>query len=428
MKEDKIKALWEEDGDLMRVKDFFTYIYQSSDLKERIKDKTIEKIAVLGDSSSLNNSGPSPETLIVAGDTGLNEADSELKKGRDKKRFLQFSAVKSKILAKRKTLQALATAAVLVIAVYFGSSLMNDQSPSLLVGSADKAKSEEMGAGISAAPAAQSPAGAPNFSVSLDNDGQALDSAYNTREFNKLQGEKAVAPDTIQQKIIYVLEATIKTDDVASTVKAVENKVASVNGYIAESRQYNERDHTTAYLNLRVPVNKFEEFKGGLEQFGTVSDQHLYTDDVSQQYYDVETRLRSWEAQEERYLEILKKANTVEEILKIEDSLANVRREMESLKGQLKYLDNRVEYSEIRLHIQPKQSNIAVNDPWQPVSIKNTFIAAKNALIKSVSFLWNFINYLIVFTGYAIPIVIILGILWLIYRSVRKAKKKQQDR
>lgn len=414
MKDDKITAMWEEDGDLMRLKDFFTYVYQGNELKERIKNKTKEIIAVDEEYSSFENMLPPAKSSTPA-------RDIEFK---NKKRIFLLPKLKDKIKEKKNIFKVLASAAVLVIAVYFGSGLMNGQSPSLLVGSAgsaDKAKTEEVAFDSGAAPVAQSPQAAPNYSISMAKEaGGYLDAPSGSGE----RQLEARASDSIQQKIIYVLEATIRSNNVAETVQAVENKVTTLGGYIAESRQNNERDHTSAYLNLKIPVSKFEEFKGGLEQFGTVSDQHLYTDDVSQQYFDVETRLRSWEAQEERYLEILKQAKTVEEILRIEDSLANVRREMESLKGQLKYWDHRVDYSEIRLHIYPTQSNIAVNDPWRPVSLKNTLIAAKNALIKSVSFLWNSINYLLVFIGYAIPLSIVLGVFYLIFRRLKKSRQK----
>ncbi|MGI6449609.1 MAG: DUF4349 domain-containing protein [Desulfitobacteriia bacterium] len=419
MKDDKITAMWEEDGDLMRLKDFFTYVYQGNELKERIKNKTKEIIATDEENSSLEDMLPPAKSTTPARDTEF----------KNKKRLFLLSQLKDKIKEKKNIFKVLASAAVLVIAVYFGSGLMNGQAPSLLVGSAgsaDKAKTEEVAFDSGAAPAAQSPQVAPNYSISMAKEaGGYLDAPSGSGERQlEARATNTVAGDSIEQKIIYVLEATIRSNDVAKTVQAVENTVTTLGGYIAESRENNERDHTTAYLSLKIPVSKFEEFKGGLEQFGTVSDQHLYTDDVSQQYFDVETRLRSWEAQEERYLEILKQAKTVEEILKIEDSLANVRREMESLKGQLKYWDHRVDYSEIRLHIYPTQSNIAVNDPWQPVSLKNTFIAAKNALIKSVSFLWNSVNYLLVFIGYAIPLSIILGLFYLIFRRLRKSRQK----
>jgi hypothetical protein len=224
----------------------------------------------------------------------------------------------------------------------------------------------------------------------------------------------------MEQKIIYVLEVSLKSDNVTSTVKSVQEKVSAVGGYVAESRQNNNETQTTAYLTLRIPSAQFESFKGDLSAFGTVADEHLFTDDVSKEYFDVETRLRSWEAQEKRYLEILNQAKTVEEILKIEDSLANVRREMESLKGQLQYWDNRVQYSEIRMNIYPSQSNFKVNDPWQPVSLQSTFEAAKNAVIKTISFIWNAVNYLIIFVGYALPLGILLATGWFVYRKRKR--------
>jgi len=264
--------------------------------------------------------------------------------------------------------------------------------------------------------------------VKLKGEMSAADSAFSSNQRNSMLPEErdvasASGTGAIQQKIVYVLEASIKADDVSAAVDAVEEKIKSLGGYVSESRQNNDKEYQSAYLTLKIPVTTFESFRGDLSQFGTVSNENLTTDDITRQYFDVETRLRSWEAQEKRYLEILQQAKTVEDILRIEDSLANVRREMESLKGQLKYWDNRVDYSEVRLNIQSNKNNLTVNDPWQPVSFESTIKAAQNALIKSISFLWNGLNYFLVVIGYAIPIIIILAVIWFIYRTVKRSKK-----
>jgi hypothetical protein len=224
------------------------------------------------------------------------------------------------------------------------------------------------------------------------------------------------------------MEVIIKANNVAETLEAVQQKGKSMGGYVVDSNINHDQYQATANITVKVPVKEFDSFKGGLSQFGTVVNQHLAASDISKEYFDTETRLKSWEAQERRYLEILQKANTIEDILRIQDSLNNVRMQIESLQGQLKYWDNRVDFSEIHISIYPTQSELAVTDPWQPVSIKNTLIAAKNALIKTVSFLWNAVNYVVVFIGYALPVVVFIGIVaaaWLIARRSRKNNNRQ---
>jgi hypothetical protein len=413
MRKDKITAMWEEDGDLMCLKNFFAYIYQNNNLKDRIKSKTLEKIAVSNENYvSTTEESEAPEA----------HSEQYTFTSDKRKKFLLISGLRKQLKSRKNALKIFSVAAVAIFAIYLGTSPLFTGDNSPLRVASGKAASEDADLNNKVMPqAAGSSIYEPELSISKRAMEQA-DFAYSTNESIMLQKENSVAEETIQQKIIYVLEVTLKTDNVSVTLDTLQEKVTSLGGYIAESRQNNTEDQTSAFLSLRIPVTEFDSFKGELSKFGTVSNQHLFTDDVTRQYFDVETRLRSWEAQEKRYLEILQQAKTVDEILKIEDSLANVRREMESLKGQLKYWDNRVQYSEIRINIYPSQSNFTVTDPWQPVSLKSTFHAAKNAVIKSISFLWNSLNYFVVFIGYAIPIVVLLAIIWFFFRRYRKSK------
>lgn len=425
MREDKITAMWEEDGDLMRIKDFFAYVYQDNNLKDRIKNKTLEKIADLNEPQH-NESSVNTQHFTEKENVSSQMSNNKLKT----KNFL--TSIKTAMKNKKNVVKVLSAAAVVIFAVYLGSTglLTNYDSP-LRIGAASQKAAETQGANFTDGVMPMAPSAMPapqDTGVKLKGEMSAADSAFSSNQRNSmLPEERDVASGSgtgaIQQKIVYVLEASIKAEDVSAAVDAVEEKVKSLGGYVSESRQNNDKEYQSAYLTLKIPVTTFESFRGDLSQFGTVSNENLTTDDVTRQYFDVETRLRSWEAQEKRYLEILQQAKTVEDILRIEDSLANVRREMESLKGQLKYWDNRVDYSEVRLNIQSNKNNLTVNDPWQPVSFESTIKAAQNALIKSISFLWNGLNYILVVIGYAIPIIIILVVIWFIYRTVKRAKK-----
>lgn len=448
MNDDKITAMWEEDGDLMRIKEFFAYIHQDANLKDRIKQKTLAKITA--------EQNPADQSAVVQSTVALSipddaQAQSTINLAATEKKDTtsKWKNVKGRLLSGR-TWKGLTAAAVVIFAVYLGSTgLLMDGKNNMPFGfgsaaqkSADNATQERGFGGLTNGAAPTAPAAPPSPAPTIK--GEMMDqgaTAYDMdgAERNALLQEKGIAStgstfsepqtatneavaDTIEQKIIYVLELSLKSDDVPASVKALEEKVKAAGGYIAESRQNNYENKTTAFLSLRVPADQFNSFKGDLAQYGIVENEHLYTDDVSRQYFDVQSRLRSWEAQEKRYLEILQQAKTVEDILKIEDSLANVRREMESLKGQLKYWDNKVQYSEIRINIYPTQTNLNVNDPWQPVSLESTFTAAKNAVIKTISFIWNALNYLIVFVGYLIPVAVVLLIAWLVYRYWKRKK------
>lgn len=430
MKGKKGTAIWEEDGDLMRVKEYFNYIYQNQNVKSRIKQKTLAKI--------------SPDGELASG----TELAAEIKNAMSEDKPVSFAGRWQRRLPRGKTaLKVFSAAAAVILAVYLGSTGLHkqDQQMQRIAGN-NTAATQESGAGggglaapqPGAVPAAKSPSMPEEemYSTAQDslNSGdtsaaKGLDGSPAARNLDQAQPAVNQAENgsaQTSQKIIYTMDLTIKVKEVPSAVNALEKKTVSVGGYVADSSQNNDNNQAAASMTLRIPAANFQKFKDELPQFGTVANQHLYTDDVSYQYFDVETRLKSWEAQEKRYLEILQQAKSVEDILRIEESLSNVRREMESLKGQLKYWDNRVQYSEIRINLTQIQTNYSVEDPWHPLALKDTFQAAKNAVVKTISLIWNALNYLLIFIGYLVPAVLLLGLGWGSWCLVKKYRKRKE--
>lgn len=410
MEKEKIIAMWEEDGDLMRIKKYFTYLYGDEQIKERIKQKTLAILDSKGD------------TVLETNDFGNLKKTIEFSQSDDNKNESTLSKIKAfrnrvKSLSRKRSLKMVSAAAAILLFIYLGITGLLEKSHIVSTQSFDYKSANFQDAALAGAPPKGDAGIDENNSYSLGPKAE-LSLAENSlkKDMDKAQFKN------IQQKIIYILEATLKVENVNAAVNSIENRVRSLGGYIAESRLNNVANNNSAYLSIRIPSSQFASLKNALSEFGTVTNQYLYTDDITKEYYDVETRLRNWEAQEKRYLEILRQAKTVEDILKIEDSLANVRREIEHLKGQLKYWDHRVDYSEIKLHIYPSKNDLAVSDPWQPVSFKSTIIAAKNAVIKTISFIWNSLNYLVIIIGYLLPLIVIFLAGWLIYWNIRKNK------
>ncbi|MDR0434554.1 MAG: DUF4349 domain-containing protein, partial [Gracilibacteraceae bacterium] len=242
------------------------------------------------------------------------------------------------------------------------------------------------------------------------------------------QNGEAAPNATGEDKIIYTLNAQLRVNSVEEAMRGLEAQARKLGGYVSASRQNNQDYWQYGSLNLRVPAESFAEFTDSLSDWGTVMDKYIYSNDVTEEYMDTDSRLKSWQAQEERYLEFFAAAETVEEMIMIESALSEVRREKEALAGQLKYWDSKVSYSEVNLELSQQRTDVAVTDPWQPVSFSRTLEAAKNAVIKTVSTAWNGFNKLVVILGYALPVLIILLILGLILRVVlRKRKARRQN-
>lgn len=91
-----------------------------------------------------------------------------------------------------------------------------------------------------------------------------------------------------------------------------------------------------------------------------MKNQRLYTDDVTEEYVDLEARAGTLSAQERRLTQVLEKAETVEDILRVEKELERVRANREALTGKLHYLRHRVSYSRVTIDVIKSEESLPV--------------------------------------------------------------------
>jgi len=155
---------------------------------------------------------------------------------------------------------------------------------------------------------------------------------------------------TIQRKLIKTGTISFETKDLEKTRTSIVNLVNQNNGYIASDNEYKSSDRISSTISLRVPAEKFDtilsEIPKGVEKFDS---KNIRISDVTEQFLDVEALLKTKKALEAKYLEILKKAKTVSEILDVERELGNLRSDIESTEGRLKYLQNQISFSTLNI-------------------------------------------------------------------------------
>src|SRR5690554_4341358 len=227
----------------------------------------------------------------------------------------------------------------------------------------------------------------------------------------RVADEVLPAPETAAQerKIIYNAALTLETGDPDKVYAFAADHVKEQDGYIAGSRRWVDEDERLhIQMNLRLPVAFLEEtlaFFGGL---GKIINQSLTGSDVTEQYYDLESRLRNKMQQEERYLEILQTATAVEDVLKVERELERIRGEIESMEGRFRYLADRTELASINLLFrEPAGPGIA---GFKPGNLLRDFAAV----------FWASIRFLLLFFSGVLPWAAILVLGLYIYTRRKK--------
>jgi hypothetical protein len=200
------------------------------------------------------------------------------------------------------------------------------------------------------------------------------------------QGEQgtAKAPSpAIPRKIIYDATIDLVVDSLTGLEASIADVVKRHGGFLAGS-DLNSQVSTqrTATWKVRVPVDRFDDFVRAVGRLGEVRTSHIGTQDVTEEYVDIDARIRNKQEEEKRLLKHLTDSTgKLEDILKVEAELSRVRGEVEQMQGRLRFLSNRADLSTITI----TATELKNYTPPQPVTlatqISTTFFGSLNALV-----------------------------------------------
>ncbi|MDX9872778.1 MAG: DUF4349 domain-containing protein [Clostridia bacterium] len=261
---------------------------------------------------------------------------------------------------------------------------------------------------------------------------RSSDIAYKMAENQAIAPIEPAPPQTmpemqedIERKIIKNADVSLEVDDFTAAVETLKQKITAAGGYIAnENVNTNRRnDAKSGYMQVRLPAVQFENFMTGMDTLGTVRNRNIYTQDVTEEYVDVQSRLKAMRVKEERLLDILTKSGQLSDILAVENELANTRANLESLEGRLRYLSNRVDYSSISINIEEVAvSTQQISNP----GIGDVLRKTREAFIQTINSILLGIGNLVIYIGAAIPYLVLLIIAGaLVWLGIRKARKNQ---
>lgn len=185
------------------------------------------------------------------------------------------------------------------------------------------------------------------------NNRQSSERYYNSINTQEMDvSSKAGEGEALPQRIIKEGYLSVEVSDIGDASGVVAAKIKELEGFVASESAYSESNRSSRNLTIRIPANRFDELVSAIEaQAIRVTNKNITLRDVSEEYVDVEARLTTKHELEQRYRELLTKAKTVDEMLSIERELANVRAEIESMTGRLRYLSDRVALSTLNVEI-----------------------------------------------------------------------------
>ena len=169
------------------------------------------------------------------------------------------------------------------------------------------------------------------------------------------QSKQATPEAPVARKLIKTGHVNFQVEDMAKARTTILGAVKKHQGYISSDNEskYDRRVNNT--IVVRVPAQRFDEFlKDATQGVDKFDDRQIYVNDVTEEFLDVQARLKTKKELEARYTQLLDKANTVKEILDIEKQIGLLRSEIESIEGRLKYLQSQVSMSTLTLTFYKK--------------------------------------------------------------------------
>ncbi|MDF2535647.1 MAG: hypothetical protein K0R18_1806 [Bacillales bacterium] len=209
---------------------------------------------------------------------------------------------------------------------------------------------------------------------------------YTASDQNQSKNTVSKEDITNNRKIIKNAKLDVETKKYADSLKQLESLVNQFNGYIENSNvnggdsNSNKQSRSASYT-VRIPADQLESFLSSMGTIGKITQKSTTGQDVTQQYFDKESRLTALKIEQASLEDFLKKSTTVKDTLEIYKELTNVNTEIEQLTGEVQKLDQLVSLSKVDITVNEVPEAKVYNDGSFMSELKNVFVDSCRALL-----------------------------------------------
>lgn len=228
-----------------------------------------------------------------------------------------------------------------------------------------------------------------------------------------------------QRKIIRNANISVEVENFDTAYGKIEYIISNV-GYVQESKiskvkQYVDSKEilvTNGVITIRVDADKFSSILKDIKGLGLLTDENIKTDDVTDKFFDIESRLRLIRYEESRLEEYLKKIEDPDTIFKTQSRLTDIRHEIEQLTGTLNKLSDLVELSTITINMNEKVPK-STSEPSEPIE-PSYLSKLQDNFLGSLSGVIEFLGNLLILIVAAFPVLVLIGIMLLVLYFLNK--------
>ena len=228
--------------------------------------------------------------------------------------------------------------------------------------------------------------------------------------------------NVLDRKIIQSTSIDVEVTEVGRNFQDIIRIAQTAGGFVASSSFSNVEDEQIADLTIRVPADRYQDVLGQIRGMGEVTQEGSDANDVTEEFTDLQARLRTLEATEGRYLELLGQADTIDDILLVQDRLDGVRGDNEQVQGRVNLLNELTDLATITVHLRP----VAIGaEPGDGGGLHPLEAAAEawDVSLDTLRALATVVLVVVVFSWWLLPPLAALGIgaRWWLSRRPRQA-------
>lgn len=230
------------------------------------------------------------------------------------------------------------------------------------------------------------------------------------------------------RKLIRTVDLDMETKEFEQMMSQLETQVQELGGYIENLETYNGSSYSDyrssrwANMSIRIPKESLNGFLETMSVIGNVVRRSDSVEDVTLNYVDMESRRDTLKAEQARLLELLEQAETVEDMIALEERLSNVRYGLESMESQLRTIDNQVDYSTVHLYLSEVKE-------LTPVDEKTDFQRVTEGFADSIKEIGNGIKEGAIWFVIHIPYLVIWAAVIAAFAVIlKKWRKKRREK
>ncbi len=263
---------------------------------------------------------------------------------------------------------------------------------------------------------------------------EARTAVYEEESAAEEGAEQITEAAATDRKLIKTVNISAETEDFDSLLSGLEEQITALGGYIEDLSVYNRNNYSAyeeegrylryAGMTARIPADNLDSFLTQVDEQSNIVSRSESVSDVTLQYVDLESHKQALLTEQDRLMELLEEAETVEDIIAIESRLSEVRYEIESMESQLRTYDNKIDYSTVYLSLEEVEHYTPGEDAGVMERIRSGFLESLRGVGTGIC---DLAVWLVIHLPYLLAWAIVIGAAVFLCRIIRKRRRRKKQ-